>query len=57
MRSYLNSSAVALKQGAIRAMFDRMAGKENLISLAIGEPDGTTHPDIVAAGCQALQQG
>jgi aminotransferase len=57
MRDYLNASATALKQGAIRAMFDRMAGRENLISLAIGEPDGTTHPDIVEAGCRALKQG
>ena len=57
MRDYLNTSATALKQGAIRAMFDRMAGRENLISLAVGEPDGATHPDIVAAGCRALEEG
>ena len=57
MQDYLNTSARALKQGAIRAMFDRMAGRENLISLAVGEPDGNTHPDIVEAGCSALRQG
>lgn len=57
MRDYLNSYATALRQGAIRAMFDRMAGRENLISLAVGEPDGSTHPDIVAAGCRALEAG
>lgn len=57
MRDYLNASAAALKQGAIRAMFDRMASRENLISLAIGEPDGPTHPDIVEAGCRALREG
>lgn len=57
MRDYLNSYATALRQGAIRAMFDRMAGRENLITLAVGEPDGSTHPDIVEAGCRALEQG
>ena len=57
MRDYLNSYGSALRQGAIRAMFDRMAGRENLITLAVGEPDGSTHPDIVAAGCRALEEG
>ena len=38
-------------------MFDKMTGVENLISLAVGEPDASTHPDIVAAGCRALKDG
>ncbi len=57
MREFLNPQAAALQQGGIRAMFDRMAGREGLISLAVGEPDFGTHPDIVEAGCRALRDG
>jgi len=57
MRGFLNEKAANLKQGAIRAMFDRMLGKENIISLAIGEPDFFTHPDIIDAAYKAFQAG
>ena len=53
----LNQKARQLKQGAIRAMFDRAAGMEGVISLGIGEPDMPTPALICQAGAEALERG
>ena len=53
MMNMLNQKARQLKQGAIRAMFDRAAGMEGVISLGIGEPDMPTPALICQAGMEA----
>ena len=57
MREFLNQKALSLRQGAIRAMFDRALGREGVINLGIGEPDAPTHPDIIRAASEALEGG
>lgn len=55
--SYINKKAKALEQGAIRAMFDKAVGMENVISMGIGEPDMAT-PTLVCEACkEALDLG
>lgn len=54
---YINQKAAALKQGAIRAMFDKAAAMENVISMGIGEPDMATPELICDAGAEALRSG
>ena len=39
---WINEKAKTLKQGAIRAMFDRANTMTGVISLGIGEPDMST---------------
>lgn len=46
-----------LKQGAIRAMFDRAKYFPGAINLGIGEPDLNTPDEIVEEGCKALRAG
>lgn len=55
--NFMNQRARKLKQGAIRAMFDRAAGMEGVISLGIGEPDMPTPALICQAGMEALARG
>ena len=43
---WINEKAKTLKQGAIRAMFDRANTMTGVISLGIGEPDMPT-PKLV----------
>ena len=43
---WINEKAKTLKQGAIRAMFDRANTMTGVISLGIGEPDMST-PKLV----------
>ena len=57
MMNMLNQKARQLKQGAIRAMFDRAAGMEGVISLGIGEPDMPTPALICQAGMEELERG
>ena len=55
--SYINEKARSLKQGAIRAMFDKAVCMENVISMGIGEPDMAT-PALVCEACkEALNLG
>lgn len=54
---FLSQKAINLHQGAIRAMFDRAAGMEHVISMGIGEPDLTTPELICRAGMEALRKG
>lgn len=53
----INEKAKTLRQGAIRAMFDRAAKMENVISMGIGEPDMATPMLVCEAGMQALAKG
>lgn len=53
----LNQKAFALKQGTIRAMFDKARTMENVISMGIGEPDLDTPAPIIEAACEALHSG
>ena len=53
----LNEKAKQLRQGAIRAMFDRAAKLDNVISMGIGEPDMATPKLVCEAGMQALADG
>ena len=54
---FRNVKAKKLKQGAIRAMFDRAATMTDVISMGIGEPDMPTPELVCRAGAEALQQG
>ena len=53
----LNKKAFELKQGAIRAMFDKARTMENVISMGIGEPDLDTPAPIIEAANEALHSG
>lgn len=44
--NWINAKAKTLRQGAIRAMFDKAATIDNVISMGIGEPDMAT-PELV----------
>ena len=48
---WINEKAKTLKQGAIRAMFDRANTMTGVISLGIGEPDMPT-PKLVCEACK-----
>jgi len=54
---WLSSKAAALRQGAIRAMFDKARTMENVISMGIGEPDLETPAPIREACARALELG
>lgn len=53
----LTKRAKALKQGTIRALFDKARGMENVISVGIGEPDLETPAPICDACAEALKKG
>ena len=53
----LNKKAFELKQGAIRAMFDKARTMENVISMGIGEPDLDTPREVCEKATEALQKG
>ena len=54
---WLSQKATALKQGMIRAMFDKARTMENVISMGIGEPDLDTPAPIREACKEALDKG
>lgn len=54
---WINEKAATLRQGAIRAMFDKAAKMSGVISLGIGEPDMPTPALVCAAGKEALDKG
>jgi len=53
----LNKKSFELKQGAIRAMFDKARTMENVISMGIGEPDLATPAEVCEKAAEALQKG
>lgn len=54
---WINEKAKTLKQGAIRAMFDRANAMTGVISLGIGEPDMPTPKLVCEAAKEALDKG
>ena len=54
---FISQKAKGLKQGAIRAMFDRAGTMTNVISLGIGEPDMATPQLVCDAATEALHKG
>lgn len=55
--SFINERTKNMKQGAIRAMFDKSLSIPDAISLGIGEPDMVT-PKLVCEACKkALDEG
>ena len=54
---WVNQKAQTLKQGAIRAMFDRANTMTDVISMGIGEPDMATPELVREAGKEALDKG
>lgn len=55
--SFVSQRAQGLRQGAIRAMFDRASQMTDVISMGIGEPDIATPKSVCDAGKRALEQG
>lgn len=54
---WMNEKSKELRQGAIRAMFDKANAMTDVISMGIGEPDMAT-PVLVCEACtEALQKG
>lgn len=53
----ISKKAKGLKQGAIRAMFDRAGSMTGVISLGIGEPDMPTPQLVCDAAAKALKMG
>lgn len=54
---WLSKKATALRQGMIRAMFDKARTMTGVISMGIGEPDMETPAPICAACAEALEKG
>lgn len=54
---FINERTRDLKQGAIRAMFDKAASMTGVISMGIGEPDMPTPSAVREAGKTALDKG
>ena len=54
---WINEKAKTLRQGAIRAMFDKASTMDNVISMGIGEPDMATPELVCRAGNEALEKG
>ncbi len=57
MVKYVSKRAAKLKQGAIRAMFDKAGTMTDVISMGIGEPDMPTPKPVCDAATEALNQG
>ncbi len=57
MESFLNSKAIALKQGGIRGFFDKAKNYSNVINLGIGEPDIDTPKAIIDCAYNAMLKG
>jgi len=53
----INDRTKDLKQGAIRAMFDKAAKMEGVISMGIGEPDMATPQPVCEAAARAMMEG
>ncbi|MFA5585175.1 MAG: pyridoxal phosphate-dependent aminotransferase [Saccharofermentanales bacterium] len=57
MDKKLAQRALNLRQGGIRAFFDKAKAYSNLINLGIGEPDFDTPRPIIDAATQAMLEG
>ncbi len=57
MEQFITANAARLKQGGIRAFFDKAKGIEGLVNLGIGEPDFNTPIPVIEAANAAMLQG
>jgi len=57
VRDFISQQAKGLKQGEIRALFNRAKDYKDVISLGIGEPDFITPRPIIEAAHQGLIDG
>ncbi len=57
MRKFLNKKVLQLKPSGIRKFFDLAAGRKDIISLGVGEPDFDTPWEVREAGINALKKG
>lgn len=57
MRTLLSQHAMELKQGGIRAFFDKAAHLEDVVSLGIGEPDFGTPRELIEESYQRMLKG
>lgn len=57
MRNFLTESAMDLRQGGIRAFFDKAKNYSDVINLGIGEPDLDTPRPVIDAAYQAMLEG
>jgi len=57
MRQFVAQKVVDLPPSGIRAFFDLVAGREDIVSLGVGEPDSVTPWSVREAGIYSLEQG
>ena len=57
MRNFVSKNASELKPSGIRKFFDLAAGRGDIISLGVGEPDFTTPWEIRSEGISAIKKG
>lgn len=57
MKNLISRQASKLRQGEIRAFFNKAKDYDNVISLGIGEPDFTTPSLVIESACKALCNG
>ncbi len=57
MKNLISRQASKLRQGEIRAFFNKAKDYDNVISLGIGEPDFTTPSLVIESACKALCKG
>lgn len=57
MRNFVSKKAGDLKPSGIRKFFDLAAGRDDIISLGVGEPDFITPWDIRNEGISAIKKG
>lgn len=57
MRNFVSKKAAELKPSGIRKFFDLAAGRGDIISLGVGEPDFITPWEIRSEGISAIKKG
>lgn len=57
MKNFISEQAKELRQGEIRALFNRAKKYENVISLGIGEPDFATPQAVIGSAYEGLLAG
>lgn len=57
MRKFVSKKAENIKPSGIRKFFDLASGREDVVSLGVGEPDFITPWDVRDAGISAIKKG